>query len=151
MPFKIHEMYDSVYRGKCHILLCCYLKSVVGSKQNTTGKKRKHDDDGESATSQPKRTATQKKIEEVEEIVSKLKEKHGDSFKVEHLNAWAHLIHVGKHSLMTHLLITHTLWAARVPNPLVHAIRRVMHPLTRQSLIEVFSLRGSEFNCAVSA
>ena len=96
----VQVMYDSVYRGKCNILLWCHLKSVVtvvGSKQNTTGKKRRLDD-GESTASQSKRTATQKKIEEVEEILSKLKEKHGDSFKIEHLNAWAHLIHVGKHS-----------------------------------------------------
>ena len=74
-----------------NILLWCHLKSVVtvvGSKQNTNGKKRRL----ESTASQSKRTATQKKIEEVEEIVSKLKEKHGDSFKIEHLNV------VGKHS-----------------------------------------------------
>ena len=84
----VQEMYNSVYRGKYHILLWCYLKSVVvGSKQNTTGKKRRLDDDGDSAASQSKCTATQKKIEEVEEIVSKLKEKHGDSFKIECLGS----------------------------------------------------------------
>ena len=47
----VQEMYDSVYRGKCNILLWCYLKSVMGSKQNTTGKKRRLYDDGDSAAS----------------------------------------------------------------------------------------------------
>ena len=95
----VQEMYDSVYRGKYHILLWCYLTSVTSvSKQHTTGKKRKLGDDCDSASSQSKRTAAQKKIDEVEDIVSKLRENHGNSFKIEHLNAWAHLIHIGKHS-----------------------------------------------------
>ena len=39
-----------------------------------------------------------KSISEVEEIIKKLKEKHGDAFSVEKLNCWAHMLNVGRHS-----------------------------------------------------
>ena len=34
----------------------------------------------------------------MEDIIKKLKDKHGDSFSVEKLNCWAHMLNVGKHS-----------------------------------------------------
>ena len=45
-----------------------------------------------------KRQAIAKSISEVEDIIKKLKEKHGDDFSVEKLNCWAHMLNVGKHS-----------------------------------------------------
>ena len=49
------------------------------------------------STPQSKRAVTQQKLQEIEGIVAQLKEKHGNTFTVEQLNAWAHL-HIGKHS-----------------------------------------------------
>ena len=44
-----------------------------------------------------KKQACAQKIKDVEAIVDTLKEKHGSAFSVEQMNAWAHMIHVGKH------------------------------------------------------
>ena len=99
----VEEMYSSEYKNKRHVLLWCYL-ATSGTVKQKGGKKRKHEDEGDSASqskqtaSQSKQTVAQKKLQEIEEIIAKLKEKHGNGFKVEHLNAWAHLIQVGKHS-----------------------------------------------------
>ena len=93
----VDEMYD-LYSGKRArtILLWCYLATAsVGSK---TKKKRKHSQNEDDSSCQYKRAVSEKKILEIEDIVSKLKEKHGKAFRIEHLNAWAHLIQIGKHS-----------------------------------------------------
>ena len=37
------------------------------------------------------------KLQEVEKIVEELKEKHAASYNIKKLNAWAHLLHMGKH------------------------------------------------------
>ena len=37
-------------------------------------------------------------LKQVEEVVEKLREKHGTNYSVEKLNAWAHLNHMEKHS-----------------------------------------------------
>ena len=44
-----------------------------------------------------KRQAIAKSINEVEDIIKKLKEKHGDTYLVEKLNCWGHMLNVGKH------------------------------------------------------
>ena len=44
-----------------------------------------------------KRTSSAQKLQEVEKIVEELKEKHAASYSIEKLNAWAHLLHMGKH------------------------------------------------------
>ena len=94
----VAEMYSAVYNDKRHIVSWCYPATTGNvSKEQKGGRKRKHEDEGDSG-SRSKQTATQKKIDAIEEIIAKLKEIHGGSYKVEHLNAWAHLIQVGKHN-----------------------------------------------------
>ena len=45
------------------------------------------------------RTSSAQELQEVEKkkIVKELKEKHAASYSIEKLNAWAHLLHMGKH------------------------------------------------------
>ena len=45
-----------------------------------------------------KRTSAAQKLQEVEKIVDDLREKHAAKYSIEQLNAWAHLLHVGKHN-----------------------------------------------------
>ena len=106
MKGKKHPLVDeedivamyTLYKGKRNILLWCYLRSAGVTQSGSSGKKRKHDDDGADSAPRSKRVINEKKIQEIEDIVTQLKEKHGSKYKVEHLNAWAHLIHLGKHS-----------------------------------------------------
>ena len=44
-----------------------------------------------------KRMSSAHKLQEVVKIVEELKEKHAASYSIEKLNAWAHLLHMGKH------------------------------------------------------
>ena len=56
--------------------------------------------DAEDDTLKPsksKRDGIAKKISQVKEVVQKLKEKHGSLYSIEKLNAWAHMIDIGKH------------------------------------------------------
>ncbi len=48
-------------------------------------------------SSKTKKEAIASKISEVECIVKKLQDKHGNQYSGEKCNAWTHLIHVGKH------------------------------------------------------
>ena len=44
-----------------------------------------------------KRVSCAQKISDVEKIVVNLKEKHGSQYTTEKLNAWAHMVQMGKH------------------------------------------------------
>ena len=46
---------------------------------------------------QKKRSKCGEKLSEVEDIVKKLKKKHGTKYSVEKLNIWAHMLHIEKH------------------------------------------------------
>lgn len=106
MKGKKHPLVDeedmvamyTLYKGKRNVLLWCYLRSASVAQGSGSGKKRKHGDDEADSAPRSKRAVNEKKIQEIEDIVAQLKEKHGSKYKVEHLNAWAHLIHLGKHS-----------------------------------------------------
>ena len=49
------------------------------SQQQESGKKRKHEDEGDSG-GQSKQAATQKNVDAIEEIIAKLKVKHGSRY-----------------------------------------------------------------------
>ena len=85
------EMY-SVYKNKHNILLWCY----VGAEDP----KRKRPATTTSSKHAPtaKRSSCESTINAVQQIVEELKEKHGCKYTVERLNAWAHMINMGKHS-----------------------------------------------------
>ena len=69
------------------ICLWCTLAITSASSKTQQSKKRKHSQDEYDPGPQSKRAVNQKKIQEVEDFVAKLKEKHGNDFKVEQLNA----------------------------------------------------------------
>ena len=87
----LSEMYV-LYKRKREVLLWCY--GDVGEQSTRKRSSQTIDDSAPSS----KRQAIAKSISEVEEIIKKLKEKHGDTFSVEKLNCWAHMLNVGKHS-----------------------------------------------------
>ena len=86
------EMYV-LHKRKRAVLLWCY-DDV--SEQSTVHRKRTQNTDNSAPSA--KRQAIAKSISQVEDIIKKLKEKHGDGFSVEKLNCWAHMLNVGKHS-----------------------------------------------------
>ena len=85
----------AIYFGKREIKLWC----TGELNEQTMSKKRAHENEENSSvstTDMPK-TKTAKRMEEVNDIMDKLKEKHKTVFSVEKLSAWAHMIHMGKH------------------------------------------------------
>ena len=96
----IRDMYAE-YSGKRNILLWCYSrvqdvpKKQVGAER--TRASSTEEGKGEPAT-KSKRDINQHKLKEIEDIIAKLKENHGSAYKVGVLNAWAHMIQMGKHS-----------------------------------------------------
>ena len=126
MKGKKHPLVDeddviamyTLYKGKRNVLLWCYLLSTGVAYSSNCVKKRKRVDDEVEAAPKSKRVINQKKIQEVEDIVAQLKEKHGNEFKVEHLNAWAHLIHIGNIPLLILHPTIPTLLVANVPRHL---------------------------------
>ena len=93
-------MYE-VYRNKREILLWCQAVTDKNKGESTINRKKRsrspshHDTKSAPST---KREACKQKIDEVEGIVLKLKEKHDTKFSVEQFSAWAHMIQLGKHS-----------------------------------------------------
>ena len=90
----LSEMYV-LHRRKHEVLLWCY--GSVGEQTQQSAMPRKRTTDG-SAPPSAKRHAIEKNITEIETIIKRLKEKHGDSYSVEKLNCWAHMLNMGKHS-----------------------------------------------------
>lgn len=93
----LKEMYV-LYKRKQEILLWCY--GDVGEQTGFNPPQRKRKQASNTAAPPPsgKRQAIAKSINEVEDIIKKLKEKHGDAYSVEKLNCWAHMLNVSKHS-----------------------------------------------------
>ena len=90
------------YGKRKEILLWCFKPGDKPSQEKQTHK-RSHSashSDAEDDTLKPsksKRDGIAKKISQVKEVVQKLKEKHGSLYSIEKLNAWAHMIDIGKH------------------------------------------------------
>lgn len=93
----LETMY-AIYFGKREIMLWC-TGELNESTTTTPCRKRDRENEGNSSTctSMPK-SKTGKRMEEVDDIVDELKEKHKSQYSVEKLNAWAHMIHMGKHT-----------------------------------------------------
>ena len=85
----------AVYGKKTSILLWCHLFSKESKKKQPC--KRPNEPKDMSSALSSKRNACMQKITEVEEIVSDLQQRHGSEYSVEKLDAWAHMIHMGKH------------------------------------------------------
>lgn len=93
----LSEMYI-LHKRKRDILLWCY--SNVGDQSGTCSAnlQRKRCTVSDNPPPSSKRQAIAKNISEVEEIIKKLQEKHGNAYSVEKLNCWGHMLNVGKHS-----------------------------------------------------
>ena len=79
------------------LLYCCgvtFFQTKVRKKQSC---KRPNEPKDMASAPSSKQNACMQKITEVEEIVSDLQQRHGSEYSVEKLNAWAHMIHMGKH------------------------------------------------------
>lgn len=83
------EMYKISGKRKDILLWCC--KPMAGAR------KRVGVMNDQQAGPSKKAKNIAEKISEVELIVKKLKEKHKSLYSVEKLNAWAHMIDIGKH------------------------------------------------------
>ena len=84
-----------MYKNKRTVLLWCYM----GAEDP---KQRKRPATSTSQTSAAKRTTCESSINAVQTLVEELKEKHGSKCTIEYLNAWAHMINMGKHSSKKH-------------------------------------------------
>ena len=89
------DMYSS-YGKKLDILLWCYDKAEP-NKDRAASRKRPLSPANSGSSQASKRESCSRKIEEVEKVLKKLQDKHGSDYSVEKLNAWAHLIQMGKH------------------------------------------------------
>ena len=90
----LSEMYVLFKRQNNNVLLWCY-DGNVGEPSNVLTRKRTAQTTSDSAPSSKRQAiATCKSISEVEDIIKKLKVKHGDDFSAEKLNCWAHMLNV---------------------------------------------------------
>jgi len=89
-------------RKRADIMLWCSTRSPHSKSDASTEKKRPKkrsltfDEEDPLAPTTKKQTCAQK-IKDVEAVVDVLTEKHGSKYSVEQLNAWAHMIQMGKH------------------------------------------------------
>lgn len=90
----LSEMYVLCNR-KREVLLWCYVDTGVGEQSTVPTRKRPAQPAAPTST---KRVAIAQSISEVEDIIKKLKEKHGDAYSIEKLSCWAHVLHRGSHS-----------------------------------------------------
>ena len=92
-------MYEEFKRRD--ILIWCYAvteknKVECSSDRSKIQKRPRVADNGAGEKPKSKRDVCMKKIQEVEEIVEKLKTKHGNALNHERYNAWAHMLHTGR-------------------------------------------------------
>ena len=88
----LDEMYV-VHKMKKEITLWCYINAAA--KDGDKSRKRPANDT--ATTSAAKKNACEATISAVQKTVNELKEKHGTSYSIEKLHAWAHMINIGKH------------------------------------------------------
>lgn len=90
----------AVHFGKREIMLWCPGELKEKEKEQMGHRKRGREEDENDCTVEtdmPK-SKTGKRMQEVNNIVEKLRDKHKSSYSVEKLHAWAHMIHMGKHA-----------------------------------------------------
>ena len=90
------EMYY-VFESRRNILLWCYV-GTEDPKQRKRPATRVATSTSSKHTPAAKRPTCESTIDAVQQLVEELKEKHGSKYTVERLNAWAHMINMGKHS-----------------------------------------------------
>ena len=91
----LEEMYND-YPKKHDFLLWCYTDVGGETTAEVIGQKRSAPVEVTSSAPKPKLTCV-RKINEVEDIIKDLKQRHGEAFTVEQFSMWAHVVHIGKH------------------------------------------------------
>ena len=95
------EMY-SIYERRREVILWCQCvcagTTSQGATPNHVKKKRSRENDSVEPPSTSKKATIMNKIHEVEGILKELQRKHGALLTVEQFNAWAHMIHIKKHT-----------------------------------------------------
>ncbi len=89
----LEDMYET-FKSRSVLFWCFDPQSVVTNQPKGTKRPLAEGDNPPKS----KRSICSHKISEVEEIVKQLEEKHGSNYTIEQLNAWAHMLHMKKHS-----------------------------------------------------
>lgn len=87
----MQDMYNE-YKGRNEVLLWFYIPS---STTNVSARARSRSPDPRKK--KPSGSNYEKKLDEVDTIVGKLREKHSGKYPEEKLRMWGHLIQMGKH------------------------------------------------------
>lgn len=88
----LQTMY-AIHHGKRDIVMFC----TGELKPTAMSRKRAHNQDEENTCSTMPKSKTGKLMMEVQEIMEKLRQKHGSKYETEKFSAWAHMIQMGKH------------------------------------------------------
>ena len=91
----VQDMYKE-YKGKNEVLLWFYIPS--GSADDAGRRVRSRSPDPGKKRPTKKQSNYENKLDEVEAVVEKLKEKHLGKYPEEKLRMWGHLIQMGKHA-----------------------------------------------------
>ena len=90
------QMYEEYRLKRCVIRLWCLCETKDNAVAVDTKKCGRESEEGEPLSS-AKRSTCQQRMPAIEDIIDKLHEKH-EEFSIEKLNAWGHMIHMGKHA-----------------------------------------------------
>ena len=93
----LEQMYEECRLKRCVIRLWCLCETKDNAVAVDTKKRGRESEEGEPLSS-AKRSTCQQRMQAIEDIVDKLREEHEGEFSIEKLNAWAHMIHMGKHA-----------------------------------------------------
>ena len=88
----------TLFKNKKEIILWCHIQKCQadGSADVEKQARKKSASDSDQAPPSKRGTCAQK-LSAVEEIVKKLKDRHGTTYSVEKLNVWAHMLHIERH------------------------------------------------------
>ena len=100
-------MYNCYAAYKSEIIIWCFTEPLPVPKKTTskpkpvdanTGGTESGEDGCGTSSRGNKKSVIAAKITEVEKILKKLQDTHGNKYSIEQLNAWAHMLHVEKHT-----------------------------------------------------
>ena len=93
----LEDMYAEYGKGKKEVMLWFYATDSSVSRSRSRSPVRRKFPSSQKQGEKKTGGNYQNKLEEVESILKKLKEKHADRYPEEKLRAWAHLINMQKH------------------------------------------------------
>lgn len=93
----LDDMYTT-HKKRRDITLWCFRPTTGNAEAacSQQSRKRSHSRGLEDTATKPKSKCAQK-IQDVEDLIRQLKEKHGKAYRTEQLSCWAHMYHMEKH------------------------------------------------------